>query len=260
MRFLWTGWEIPSFLKGHCGLRCCNGALLMWSQIQLPFFALGLCVCSWETKHLCKQIFCNVAGEKGNLEATADIFPEHEKLRCPLLKWWIICLILCCHMRFPFGASPGTLNQGIDSLVLPPLLCCFTSSQGENYFPQNSIGDAVTSCCDNVQWCKVSSEAKLFLMQISMESCGWAALWKVEQATALPEGGKGKLWQWFILGDKNGCNCQLHWEKWTLKGFKDGQGEGCGFSVLLGMCMCPGLLVVLGSSLPDCFAPCASRS
>lgn len=95
----------------------------MWSQIQLPFFALGLWVCSWETKHICKQIFCNVAGEKGNLEATADIFtfsPEYEKLRCPLLKWQTVSP--CCHMRFQFMAFPGTLKQGIDSLVLP--VCC----------------------------------------------------------------------------------------------------------------------------------------
>lgn len=94
-------------------------------------------------------------------------------------------------MRFPFGASPGTLNQGIDSLVLPPLLCCFTSSQGENYFPQNSIGDAVTPCCDNVQWCKVSSEAKLFLMQISTESCGWELCGRWSRPRLYQKVGKG---------------------------------------------------------------------
>lgn len=86
VRFLWTGWEIPSFLKGHCGLCYCNGALLMWSQIQLPFFALGLWVYSSETKHICEQIFCNVAGEKGNLKATADICPSAWETQMPLAE------------------------------------------------------------------------------------------------------------------------------------------------------------------------------
>lgn len=181
VRFLWTGWEIPSFLRGHCGLRCCNGALLMWSQIKLPFFALRLCVCSWETKHICKQIFCNVAGWKGNLEATADIFPEHAKLRCPLLKWWIICLILCCHMRFLFGAFPGTLNEGIDSLVLPPLLLYFIPR--ENDFPQNRIGGAMASCCDNLNGAKSpqkqnSSWCRFPWGAVAGQLCGrWSRPW-----------------------------------------------------------------------------------
>lgn len=110
------------------------------------------------------------------------------------------------------------------------------------------------------EWCKVFSEAKLFLMQISMESHGWAALWEGGAGYSSTRRWERKVRTTVTLGDKNGCNCQLHWEKWTLKGFKDGQGEDCGFFVLLGMCRCPDLLVVLGSSLPDCFATCASRS
>lgn len=78
--------------------------------------------------------------------------------------------------------------------------------------------------------------------------------------------GRSQLYQKVGRGR---CNSGLYWEikkavivsctgKSELKCFKDGQGEGCEFSVLLGVCRC--LLVVLGSSLPDCFATCASRS
>lgn len=199
----------------------------MWSQIQLPFFVFGLCVCSWETKHICKQTFCNVAGEKGNLEVTLTFSPEHEKVRCPLLRWWTVCLMPCCHMRFQFMPFPGALKQGIDSLVLP---LCSASSQGENDVPQNRIGDAVASCCDN------GNGAKSPQKQNSL----WCRFpWKAMAGQFCGRWGRPQLHQnqerevitMVLLGDKNGCNCQLHWEKWTLKGFRDGQGEGCGFSV-----------------------------
>lgn len=72
--------------------------------------------------------------------------------------WWIICLMPCCHVRFQFMAFHGTLKQGIDSLVLP--LC--STSQGENYVPQNKIGDAVASCCDNVNGAKSPQKQNSF--------------------------------------------------------------------------------------------------
>lgn len=94
---------------------------LMWSQIQLPFFALGLWVCSWKTKHICKQILCNVGGEKGNLEATADVFPWAWKAQMLLAEVMDNLPHPLLSREIP---ADGFLwnTKGIDSLVLP--LCC----------------------------------------------------------------------------------------------------------------------------------------
>lgn len=130
VRFLWTAWEIPSFLKGHCGLWYCNGALLMWSQSQLPFFALDLWICSWETKHICKQIFCNVPGEKGNLEATVDIFPWAWDAQMPPAE--VLDNQPLLSHEIPVHGFPWNTKTRHWWFGVTRLLCCSASSQGEN--------------------------------------------------------------------------------------------------------------------------------
>lgn len=180
------------------------------------------------------KYFVMCLGRRGTWKPQLTFSPEHGMLRCPLLKWWTISP--CCHMRFQFMAFPGALKQGIDGLVSP--LCCaaLLHPKGKMIKWCSSTKDW---WCSGIllwqcEWCKVSSEAKL-LIQIPMESHGWAALWKV---------GKGRY------------NNGLYWE------IKKAVIDSCtGKSGLLKAArMCPDLLVVLGSSLPVCFATCASRS
>lgn len=77
-----------SFLKGHCGLCYCNGPLLMWSQI--PFFVLGFAAEEQNTS--VNKYFVMWLGRRGTWKPQLTFCPEHEKLRFPLLKWWIIML------------------------------------------------------------------------------------------------------------------------------------------------------------------------
>lgn len=144
---------------------------------SFPSWPLGYVCAAEKQSTSVNKYFVMWLGRRGTWKPQLTFSPEHEKLGCPLLKWWMMCLIPCCHMRFQFMAFPGTLKQGIDSLVLPPLLCCFIPrgkwcSSKQHWW-----------CSGTLLWqwdcCKVSPEAKPFLMQISKDSHGWAALWKV---------------------------------------------------------------------------------
>lgn len=69
-------------------------------------------------------------------------------------------LMPCCHMRFQFMAFPGTLEQGIDSLVLPLCYAAVLHPKGKMMFLK--AGDAVASCCDNVNGAKSPQKQNSF--------------------------------------------------------------------------------------------------
>lgn len=135
------------------------------------------------------KYFVMCLGTRGIWKPQLTFSPEHEKLRCPLLKWWRTSP--CCHMRFHFMAFPGTLKQGIDTLVSP----VSASSQGENdKMMFLSIGLVMQWHPAVTMWMVQSLLRSKTPPDADFHGKPWlGSSVKVGQATALSEGGKGKL-------------------------------------------------------------------
>lgn len=159
-------------------------------RASFPSLPLAYGFAAEEQSTSVNKYFVMCLGKKGNLEATVDIFPWAWDAQMPPAEVVDNQPLLSHEIPvhgFPWNTKTRHWWFGVccAALLHPKGKMIKWCSSAKDWW---CSGILLWQC----EWCKVSSEAKL-LMQIPLESHGWAALWKVGQATALPEGGKRKV-------------------------------------------------------------------